>query len=248
MNLTTQQLTKEFPEIHGRAFKLGPIDLVVHSGEVLGVLGKNGAGKSTLFELLTGSLDATEGSVKLNDHAMNPDATAVRRMVGYMPQGLRLPKWVSAAELLQYAAKLHDVSDVRATVERTISYWDITSYQHLPVAACSGGMQKRTGLALATIHNPDLLILDEPFEALDLVHIRALEKEIERRRRCGKISLVSTHIADYAARLCTGIVTLDEGHLAADPSWADGDAMVRKQKIESVFDKLVGKSQTELHP
>ena len=248
MKIVTKNLVKEFPEIHGRAFKLGPVELTVNGGEVLGVLGKNGAGKSTLFELLTGSLDATSGEIRLDDQVMNPDATTLRRRVGYMPQGLKLPKWVTAGELLTYAARLHEIKDLAATVERTIAYWDITSYRNLPVAACSGGMQKRTGLALATIHNPQLLIMDEPFEALDLVHIRALEKEVERRKKAGLVTLVSTHIADYAARLCTGIITLDQGVVTSDSSWAAGDVATRKQHIEKVFDRLVGSTLPELHP
>ncbi len=238
-------LTKRYPS----GFTLGPLDLAVNSGETVAILGKNGAGKSTLFEILTGNADASSGSVHVGPHRMAMDRPETKRLVGYMPQNPRLPKWVTPRDILTYAAGLHGISDPSRLLEHVTTYWDCRSYIDRPLAACSHGMAKRVALALATLHNPPVVVLDEPFETLDIVHVKALEAEIIRRERAGLISILSTHQAPYAARVSSRVLLIEEGRMRPLDNWTGASTMERVNLIEDAFAAMTSDmAHLELHP
>lgn len=229
--LRTESLTKSY----GDAFKLGPVDLTVKAGETLALLGKNGAGKTTLFQMLTGNLDASAGQVFLADKRLTPDTPAVKRDVGYLPQNPVLPRWVTGREILLYAAKLYALPDAKKHVEAREAYWDCADYKDKPLAALSYGMQKRLGLALATLRDPPLVVLDEPFSGLDLFHIKALDDAIEARAKQGLATIVSTHDAANAAKLCHRALIVDAGTIHALTGWESAGFVERISLIENAF-------------
>ena len=216
-------------------FQLGPLDLSFADGTCVGLMGENGAGKSTLFQIVTGNLQASGGEVRLGEHLITHDAFALKKLFGYLPQNLELPQWVSATEILRYASRLYQLEDAEALIAKTIRYWEIDSYKNKPIAACSHGMKKRVALGLATIHNPDLLILDEPFSGLDLYHIKALQDLIAKRRDDQQITVLSTHIAPYSAKLCSRILRLVGGQLSELENWRDMNYLDRITAIEQLF-------------
>ena len=229
--LVLENLKKTFPQSQ---FQLGPLALPLEHGDSVAVFGKNGAGKSTLFQMITGHLRPDEGKVYVLGEVMQASSFGLKRKIGYLPQSLDLPRWVSGFDLLTYAIKLYELPNLRATREETLARWDCTSFAHKPLAACSYGMQKRIALALACVHEPEILILDEPFSGLDLFHIRALEDIIAARK--GKsLTLVSTHVAAYAAKLNDRAVTLKEGQLQELTSWGKAPFMERIQLMEEQF-------------
>jgi ABC-type multidrug transport system ATPase subunit len=166
---------------------------------------------------------------------MMPEKYELKRAIGYLRQNLGLPRWATGRELLNYVASLHALADQTKVVETAMDYWDCRDYQNIPMAACSHGMQKRIGLAVATMHNPALLILDEPFSGLDLFHIRALFREIVRRQDAGLTTILSTHIAPYAAKLCHRALVLSRGQLSELNHWTDADEAARIGLIEHEF-------------
>jgi ABC-type multidrug transport system ATPase subunit len=199
------------------------------------MLGRNGAGKTTLFDLISANSHATSGEVRLLGERLLPDRIALRRRIGYLPQHLSIPDWVTGDEIITYVAKLHDIQSPREAIRDSKEYWDFGSFARKPMAACSHGMRKRVALAVATLHKPDLLILDEPFSGLDLYHIRALEQYLASRKREGKCSILSTHIIPFVAELCDRVFLLDEGklsHLAMDEKM---DYLAKIRWIESQF-------------
>lgn len=230
--LSIEKLTKTYGDA---AFKLGPLDLTVAAGETIALLGKNGAGKTTLFQILTGNLDASSGTVTLGGKKLTPDTPAVKRDVGYLPQNPVLPRWVTGREVLTYAAKLYQLPDAKAHVEAREAYWDCAEYRGKPLAALSYGMQKRLGLALATLRDPPLVVLDEPFSGLDLFHIKALDDAIEKRARDGLATIVSTHDAANAAKLCHRALIVENGAVRALSGWEGLDFMGRMRAIEEAF-------------
>lgn len=230
--LALEALSKSYPQ---SGFKLGPINLKVEAGSSVAILGKNGAGKSTLFQLLTGNLDAESGTITLNGERMHRAAFALKREVGYLPQHLELPRWVSAWDLMHYAARLLLLDDAPTRIASALDFWDCASYQHKPLAACSYGMQKRVGLALASFHEPRLLILDEPFSGLDLYHIRALETTMRRRLNPQQITILSTHVAATAAQHCDSAYSLADGDLQPVAGWAESDFAQRIAGLEALF-------------
>lgn len=231
MLLQLEALCKRYPQSQ---FQLGPLDFALSPGASLAVFGKNGSGKSTLFQMITGHLRAESGKIMLFGEAMQLGSFALKRRIGYLPQHLDLPRWVSGYDLITYALKLHEIPSLAARREATLAYWDCTSFAHKPLAACSYGMQKRIALALATLHEPELLILDEPFSGLDLFHIRALE-DLLAARRGRALTILSTHVAAYAARLNERAVCIRDGHLQELKAWTQADFLTRIQLMESEF-------------
>ena len=228
MSLTA--ITKRYSS-SADSFSLGPIDLAIDTGETLAILGENGAGKSTLFNLMTANLDKDNGEIILQDEKLIPENFIAKRKFGYLPQNLYFPPWVSGEELLRYARSLYDKGDV----EQSLNYWDCASYRRLPLASCSHGMQKRVGLALASLHNPPLLLLDEPFSGLDVSHTRALETLLQERCNNGHGNIISTHILPYVAKLCHRVVILREGILRNVDNWQASSYVSRIKLLEDEF-------------
>jgi len=230
--LTVVDLKMEYPTSQ---FHLGPINLILHKQRILAILGQNGAGKSTLFQMITGNLKPVAGTIHMAGQRMLPDRPEVKRLIGYLPQALQLPQWVNGFELLSYATRLYQLDQPEKRRDEALKFWDCDSFAKKPLAACSHGMQKRIGLAVATIHEPDLLILDEPFSGLDLYHIRALQNMIQKRRQQGRATILSTHIAPYAAELCDEVLLIQQGQLHNLNEWQEADLMTRVGLIESFF-------------
>ncbi|RZA13440.1 MAG: ABC transporter ATP-binding protein, partial [Proteobacteria bacterium] len=207
MTLLLDDLSKEFAQ---SGFRLGPLTLDLAAGTRLALFGKNGAGKTTLFQLVTGHMAADSGTISIAGQRMNVTAFELKKRIGYLPQHLELPRWVSAFDLITYALKLYEFPDLDRKRKDVLERWDAAYYANKPLGACSYGMQKRVGLALATLHNPDLLILDEPFSGLDLFHIRTLE-DLLAERTSSQLTVVSTHVASHVARLCDRAIVIKEG-------------------------------------
>lgn len=229
--LRVQNLTKEFPQ----GFKLQVADFSILPGEVVAFLGANGSGKTTLFDLITGHSDASEGSISLGQAKLVPENFLLKRLVGYLPQTMHLPKWVTAQEILTYATLLYHLPKVREHVQAVMKYWDCASYQTKPIATCSFGMQKRIGLALATLHEPQYLVLDEPFSGLDLFHIKSLEDAIQKRKKENKTTLLSTHILPYVVRSCERVFIISKGQVLEITDWVTLPAEERTVKLEQHF-------------
>lgn len=231
MLLEIKNLTKSF----GESWTLGPVNISLERGEVCALLGKNGAGKSTLFQITTGNMDAGSGEIRLNGEKLTPDTFRLKQKIGYLPQNPVLPRWASGEEILLYAAGLYEIPARKTFVDELMNYWDCAFYRKKPLAALSHGMQKRVGLALSSMHDPELLILDEPYSGLDLFHIRALDDLIERRRKSGKTTLMSTHIAPYTAKLCDRVFIIEAGQLSQLPEWENQTFTARIDAIEARF-------------
>ena len=177
--LTAIKLSKSWAP----SFNLGPVDFALSGGQTIALHGKIGAGKTTLLSLLTGNLDASQGEVHVLGHRLTPDTPQHKRHIGYLPQNPSLPPWASGREILSYAAGLYGLADAEVVINAAQTYWDCKDYQHKPMATLSYGMQKRVALALATLANPPILLLDEPYSGLDVYHIKALDDALTRRQK-----------------------------------------------------------------
>jgi ABC-2 type transport system ATP-binding protein len=229
--LTLTNLVKRYAS---STFVLGPLNLEMAPGSSLALFGRNGAGKSTLFQLLTGHMSADEGKIQIFGETMHTGAFTLKRRIGYLPQNLELPRWVSAFDIITYALKLHGLQPLDRIRSETLAYWDSESYAKKPLGACSYGMQKRVALALATLHKPDLLILDEPFSGLDLYHIHSLENLLASRN-AEQITIVSTHVAAHVARLCDRAVTIHNGNMTEIGTWGAAGVLERMDLMEEQF-------------
>lgn len=214
-------------------FELGPINFAAGQGETIAILGSNGAGKSTLFQALTGNLEPTSGKVFLGEEPFTVDRYDLKKAIGYLPQNLPFPAWVTGSEILAYQAGLNGIGG--EAVSEQIATWQMADYVDGPCAGYSHGMRKRLGLGLALMTNPDLLILDEPFSGLDITQTHKLLEVIERRQCSQQATLVSTHILPYAARICGRAVYIRAGQIAEDAAWASVPESAREQNASAFF-------------
>lgn len=215
-------------------FQLGPCNLEIESAETLGVLGKNGAGKSTLFKLMTANLDPSAGDITFCGRRFTPEVYVLKRKLGFLPQTPIFPPWVSGEELLHYAARLYELC-ADEVVPQALQRWDCGYYKKLPLMLCSHGMQKRIGLAVATLHQPPLLLLDEPFSGLDVFHIRTLQNLLASRKHQQHSNIISTHILPIAAQLCDRVIVLRSGNLHQIPDWIQLDTGQRIAALEKLL-------------
>ncbi len=228
-----QKLIKDFDN----GFQLTVPRLELSPGETIAILGKNGAGKTTLFQLLSGNLDATTGSILLGEERISPEHFKAKKKIGYLPQHTSLPHWVTPKDVLNYAANLYQLEASSQASQKSLKTWDCLSYENKPITLCSHGMQKRVGLALAQIHDPDVLILDEPFSGLDLNHIETLKRKITIRQENRKLTILSTHIIPFVSQLCQRVFIIDKGQIEEMSNWPH---LTNDQRENLITTKILG--------
>ena len=220
-------------KVYGAQKALNGISFEVPSGQIAGFLGPNGAGKSTMMKILTAFLPPTSGSVEVAGHRVSEDPIAVKRVVGYLPEHNPLYLEMYVREFLAFMAKIHGKDKRR--IEEVIEQTGLASEAHKKIGALSKGYRQRVGLAHALLHEPQVLILDEPTTGLDpnqIVEIRSLIRSIGTDRTV----LFSTHIMQEVEQLCDRVILLNKGTIVAD----EGIAQLKKRgaSLEAVFQQL----------
>jgi ABC-2 type transport system ATP-binding protein len=190
------------------------IDLSIEPGEIFGFLGHNGAGKTTAMSILTTLMAPTSGSASVSGFDVVTDREHVTRRIGYLPADVRFYGYMTAAENLEFFAKLSGVADPRATVTEVLTYLDATDLAGLRMSTFSTGMRQRIGIAQAIMHRPEVLFLDEPTGGLDPFGVRQLRETIVRlNQEFGMTVFMNTHLLSEVARMCTTIGVLNHGDL-----------------------------------
>jgi len=193
------------------------IDFEISDGEIVGFLGANGAGKTTTLKMITGYLAPTSGTVEVNGLNISDSQLEIQKQIGYLPETNPLYGEMSVHEYLEFIAKIRGISgkDFTAALRRVVSKCGLKGVVHKSVSACSKGYRQRIGLAAAMIHDPDILILDEPVTGLDpnqIVEIRELIKDLGRE----KLVLMSSHILQEIQATVDRILIIDKGEIIAD--------------------------------
>ena len=231
MSIEVENLSK----VYGEQNALNNISFKINKGEIVGFLGPNGAGKSTMMKILTTYIDATDGLAKVNDCDVKSDALNVQKQVGYLPEHNPLYLEMYVREYLNFNAGVYKVSKER--IEDVIELTGLTPESHKKIGQLSKGYRQRVGLANALLHNPDVLILDEPTTGLDpnqLVDIRQLIKSLGKN----KTVFLSTHIMQEVEAICDRVIIINKGKIVADKKLKDLKAD-QVQIIEVEFDYRV---------
>jgi ABC-2 type transport system ATP-binding protein len=227
-----QNLTKTY----GSQNAVDNISFTAEKGEIVGFLGPNGAGKSTTMKIATGYLPPTAGSVRVVGHDVATDSLAVRRHVGYLPEHNPLYLDMYVHEYLEFIGSVHGLrgSALRSRVAELVRRVGLSREQNKLIGALSKGYRQRVGLAQALIHDPDVLILDEPTTGLDpnqILEIRELIREVAEN----KTVIFSTHILPEVTALCSRVIIISRGKLVADAPVAElaaraaGETVVRAE-------------------
>jgi ABC-2 type transport system ATP-binding protein len=193
------------------------ISLAVQRGEVLGFLGPNGAGKSTTMKMLTGFLEADAGSARIAGHDVQAAPVAAKSMLGYLPEGAPAYGDMTPAAFLRFIAEVRGFrgDDIAARVRRAVDRTGLHSVLGQPIETLSKGYKRRVGIAQAILHDPVVLIMDEPTDGLDpnqKHQVRALIREMAK----DKAIIVSTHILEEVDAVCTRAVVINKGRIVAD--------------------------------
>ncbi|MBQ0787154.1 MAG: gliding motility-associated ABC transporter ATP-binding subunit GldA [Oceanihabitans sp.] len=200
-------------KVYGTQKALNQISFKVSKPEIVGFLGPNGAGKSTMMKILTTYLDATEGEAKVNGYDVKRNTKQVQQSVGYLPEHNPLYLEQYVREYLAFNAQIHGVTKSR--IDEVITLTGLTPEAHKKIGQLSKGYRQRVGLANALLHNPDVLILDEPTTGLDpnqLVDIRNLIKNIGKE----KTVFLSTHIMQEVEAMCDRVIIINKGEIVAN--------------------------------
>lgn len=218
MSLYVSHLTK----IYGQQKAVNDISFSIEKGEIVGFLGPNGAGKSTTMKIATGYLPPTSGTVEINGLDVTTHSLKVRKMMGYLPEHNPLYLDMFVHEYLHFVGKVFDISSstLKSRIPEIIGLCGLGREQNKRIEELSKGYRQRVGLAQALIHNPDVLILDEPTTGLDpnqILEIRKLIKEISR----DKTVIFSTHIMQEVQAICDRVIVINQGEIVADDKVAN---------------------------
>ncbi len=236
MSIAIQNISKSY----GTQKALDAISFSINKGEIVGFLGPNGAGKSTLMKILTTYLTADEGSAKVNGFDVSTQQKDVQLSIGYLPEHNPLYLDLYVREYLAFNADVYKVAKFR--IEEVIKLTGLTSESHKKIGQLSKGYRQRVGLANALLHNPDVLILDEPTTGLDpnqLVEIRNVIKNAGK----DKTVFLSTHIMQEVEAICDRVIIIDKGKIVADTKLEKLISETATQIIEVEFDQEVKETQ-----
>ena len=211
MSLQITNLTKKF----GEQTALNNINLSIEKNEIVGLLGPNGAGKSTLMKYITGVVKIDEGEILFNDKDITHYPIESKKNIGFLPENNPLYQEMFVKEYLNFVADIHKIPSER--IDEVIELVGITPEKSKKISQLSKGYKQRVGLAQAILHQPDLLILDEPTNGLDpnqIIEIRNVIKEIGKE----KTIILSTHIMQEVEALCSRVILIHKGNILQDTS------------------------------
>jgi ABC-2 type transport system ATP-binding protein len=234
--LEARGLTK----FYGHIAAVRQVSFAIKPGEILGYLGPNGAGKSTTVKMLTGLIEPTHGQIFYQGRTVYDDFVGFQRRLGYVPEEPHLYPHLSGREYLQLVGRLRGMP--RAVLE-----WKMDRFLHLfqlwddrftPLASYSKGMRQKILLSAALLHDPEVLILDEPFSGLDVTSALMLRRLLRALAEQGKILLYSSHVLEVVEKVCSTVLILRNGEVVAYDSIRNLQELMQQPSLEGVFAQL----------
>ncbi len=231
--IEVENLTKRY----GDLVAVGDISFSAETGQVLGFLGPNGAGKTTTMRILTGFLPATSGTARVDGFDIFEQAQEVRKRIGYLPENPPLYNDMTVWSYLTFVARIKGLARAKIpeAAERTIERCGLAEVAYRVLGHLSKGFRQRVGLAQALIHDPSVLVLDEPTIGLDprqIIDIRSLIRDLSSKRTV----ILSTHILPEVAQLCDKVVIINQGRIAVEGSL---ESLTSEMSLEEMFLKYV---------
>jgi ABC-2 type transport system ATP-binding protein len=241
--LEVERLTKYYGALIG----IKEVSFEARPGEVLGLLGPNGSGKSTTVKILTGLLRPTSGMVRLDGADVLDSLQAYKTLIGYVPEEPHLYSYLTGPEYLRLVGRLRQVSaDVlEEKIDRFLQLLGIYDDRYQTLSSYSKGMRQKILIAAAVLHNPRIVILDEPFSGLDVTAARVLKAFVRALADDGKIVVFSSHVLEVVEQVCSRVVILKDGRIVGHDSVANLRATLQLPSLDAVFAALVIEENVE---
>ena len=241
--LEARSLTKSYssvPALENVSFCTGP-------GEVLGYLGPNGSGKSTTVKILTGLLEPTSGSVFFNGRNIKDDLAGYKRLVGYVPEEANLYPFLSGFEYLQLVGRLRGLSEalIARRAGAMLEMFSMKPHRYTAISAYSKGMRQRILLISALLHNPELLVFDEPLSGLDVVSAMIFRKLVAGLTRERKTIFYCSHVLEIVEKVCSHVIVLQRGKQLAYGTVEELKRFQEMPSLEAAFSRLVQEQDAE---
>ena len=235
--LEVQELTKKF----GHRTAVDRVTFKVSPGEIVGYLGPNGAGKSTTVKMLVGMLAPSAGQILINGRPIEKNLAEYKMRLGYVPEEAVLYTHISGHEYLQLVGRLRGIQEKELTgkIDSLLKVCLLHPYKHSPIVSYSKGMKQKIMMLAALLHNPDILILDEPFSGLDVSSVLVFRKLLKSLTTAGKAILFSSHVLEIIEKICDRVLIIHESHLVANDSVEHLRDLMHVPSLEEIFKLLV---------
>ncbi|ACO32447.1 MULTISPECIES: ABC transporter ATP-binding protein [Acidobacterium] len=222
------------------------VSFQVEAGEIVGYLGANGSGKSTTVKIVTGLLRPSEGKVFFHGEDIRNDLPLYRKSLGYIPEEAHLYTYMSGVEYLQLVGRLRGMSEriISVKANHMLQLLGLESWRYSPMSLYSKGMRQRVLMAAALMHNPDLLIFDEPLSGLDILSARLFKDLLQQLAANGKAILYISHVLEIVEHLCNRVLVISKGRILADASPAQLARTMQRANLEKAFAQLVDQQDT----
>lgn len=236
--ISIHNLTKSF----GNKPVLKGINLEVYAGQVLGYIGPNGAGKSTTVKILCGLLSDYEGEVKVKGCDLKSDALAVKAMIGYVPESAELYDVLSPMEFLKLMGSLYNLDEKVCVnrIEKMMAAFGLEQQLNQRMETFSKGMKQKVLIASGLLHNPDIIILDEPLSGLDANSVIIIKDLISKMAKEGKTIFYCSHMMDVVEKVSDRIILINQGVVIADGSFEQLKQQEGNNSLEQIFAQLTG--------
>jgi ABC-2 type transport system ATP-binding protein len=219
----------------------------VSAGEIVGYVGPNGSGKSTTVKIVTGLLEPSDGQVHFEGKSIRLDLQGYRAAFGYVPEEAHVYTHLSGLEYLQLVGRLREMSEdlIDLKANRLLGLLGLESWRHSPISLYSKGMKQRVLIAAALLHDPKLLVFDEPLSGLDVVSARLFKDLLQQLAAEGKAILYISHVLEVVEVVCHRVIVIAKGKILADAPPAELKASLALANLESVFAQLVQQQDTQ---
>jgi ABC-2 type transport system ATP-binding protein len=242
--LELRNVTKKYsaiPAVRNVSFALKP-------GEITGYLGPNGAGKTTTIKMMAGLIEPTEGKIFYQGNPIRKDMFSYKSIVGYIPEQSEVYTHLSAWDYLFLVGRLRGISDrlLRVKVTELMRLLGLSADMDMAMSSYSKGMVQKVLLASALLHNPSIILMDEPLSGLDVATALVIKDLLVLLSQDGKIIIYSSHILEVVEKICSRVIIIDKGAIAADDSVESLSRLMNLPSLEEIFSRLVVKEDTEL--
>jgi ABC-2 type transport system ATP-binding protein len=223
------------------------VSFVLREGEVLGYLGPNGSGKSTTVKMVIGLIKPTKGHVLFDGRKIYDDLPGYRAQLGYVPEEAQVYTHLSGLEYLQLVGRLRGMQErlIEAKARELLKLLSLEAAQYSALSDYSKGMKQRVLIASALLHDPKLIVFDEPLSGLDVVSARLFKDLLVLLAKEGKAILYISHVLEVVERVCNRVIVLSKGRVVADAAPQDLTKLMELPTLESVFAQLVQQTDTE---